>query len=97
MPPRENEYTFTENPSEEQHRTGTRSVFPLGHAVCSTAYAISNAGAVKMEKQFREGSDNIDLRLGTFVPEQILLCGGAIESHDVFGSRAGNLFSNKEC
>ena len=63
VPPEDYEYTFTKKPREEQHRPGTRSVFPLGDAVCSTAYAISNAGAVKLEKKFREGSDNIDLRL----------------------------------
>lgn len=63
MPPEDSEYTFASKPSEEQHRPGTRSVFPLGFAVCSTAYAISNAGARKLEKEFRHGSDNIDLRL----------------------------------
>ncbi|CAD6586269.1 MAG: hypothetical protein ASARMPRED_002490 [Alectoria sarmentosa] len=69
VPPEDYEYTFTDTPREQQHRPGTRSVFPLGYAVCSTAYAISNAGAVKLEKEFREGSDNIDLRLAQICRE----------------------------
>ncbi|CAF9908545.1 MAG: hypothetical protein ALECFALPRED_004670 [Alectoria fallacina] len=69
VPPEDYEYTFTDTPREEQHRPGTRSVFPLGYAVCSTAYAISNAGAVKLEEEFREGSDNIDLRLAQICRE----------------------------
>lgn len=44
-------------------------MFPLRFAVCSTAYAISNAGAVKLEKEFREGSDNVDLRLAQICRE----------------------------
>ena len=63
VPPEGYDYTFSDKPRDEQRRPGTRSVFPLNFAVCSTAYAISNAGAVKLEKEFREGSDNIDLRL----------------------------------
>lgn len=69
VPPEDHEYTFTKKPRDEQHSPGTRSVFSLGDAVCSTAYAISNAGAVKLEKEFREGSDNIDLRLARICRE----------------------------
>lgn len=69
VPPEDYEYTFTDKPRAEQHKQGTRSVFPLGRAVCSTAYAISNAGAVKLEKEFRKGSDNIDLRLASICNE----------------------------
>ena len=64
VPPENFEYTFAGLPKEGQHRPGTRSVFPLSSTVCTTAYAISNAGAVKMEKEFRRGSDNVDLRMG---------------------------------
>ena len=70
VPPEDYEYSFTQKPRDEQHRPGTRSVFPLGEAVCSTAYAISNAGAVKLEKEFREGSDNVDLRLANVCREK---------------------------
>lgn len=86
VPPEDHEYTFTGLPVEGQHKPGTRSVFPLGFTTCSTAYAISNAGAVNLEKEFRQGSDNIDLRLGTYVPKLIfsLKCGIAVESQDIF-------------
>lgn len=63
VPPEEHEYTFSNKPNDVQHRPGTRSVYPLKNTICSTAYAISNAGAVKMDKEFGTGSDNIDLRL----------------------------------
>ena len=63
VPPEEYEYTFVDQPRDEQHLPGTRSVFPLGSAVCAVAYAISNAGAVKFVREFSEGSDNLDLRI----------------------------------
>ena len=69
VPPQDYQYTFSSMPKVDQQSPGTRSVFPLAFAVCSTAYAISNAGAVKLEKEFRQGSDNIDLRLGTYILE----------------------------
>lgn len=69
VPPEDYEYTFADKPQDGQHRPGTRLVFPLGYAVCSTAYAISNAGAVKLEKEFREGSDNVDLRIASICRE----------------------------
>ena len=77
VPPEDHEYTFTATPREEQHRPGTRSVFPLGFAVCSTAYAISYAGAIKLEREFRQGSDNLDLRLASVCREnQAVTCLG---------------------
>ena len=63
VPPKDFESAFAGAPKEGQHRQGTRSVFPLGVTTCTTAYAISNAGAVKMEKEFRQGSDNVDIRM----------------------------------
>lgn len=93
VPPEDYEYTFSDKPREEQHRPGTRSVFPLGFAVCSTAYAISNAGAVKLEKEFREGSDNIDLRLGTYMSFRF---GIEIEWQDMFREQE-NLFTLDTC
>lgn len=67
------EYTFTHKPRNKQHRPGTRSVFPLSHTVYSTAFAISNAGAVKLEKKFGKGSDNIDLRLTSICYENQII------------------------
>ena len=50
VPPEDYEYTFIDKPRAKQHKPGTRSVFPLGQAVCSTAYAISKAGAVNWKR-----------------------------------------------
>ena len=65
VPPEDFEFVFAGVPKEEQHRPGTRSVFPVGATTCTTAYAISKAGAVKLEKEFRQGSDNVDIRMCT--------------------------------
>ena len=77
VPPYDYEYSFASKPTDEQRVPGTRSVFPIGYGVCSTSYAISNAGAIKLEKEFREGSDNIDLRLARVCKEfQNMTCLG---------------------
>lgn len=77
VPPEEHEYTFSSKPNDDQHRPGTRSVYPIAYNVCSTAYAISRAGAIKLEKEFQEGSDNIDLRLSEICRvNQALTCLG---------------------
>ena len=72
VPPEDFEVSFAGAPKEGQHRQGTRSVFSLGFATCTSAYAISNAGAVKMEKEFRQGSDNVDIKIGTSISSLIV-------------------------
>ena len=63
VPPERHEYSFASKPQEEQHRPGTRMVYEIGGTVCSTGYAISYAGAVKLVEYFKEGQENLDLRL----------------------------------
>ena len=63
VPPEDKEYTFASKPQDEQHRPGTRMVFEIGGTVCSTGYAISYAGAVKLVEYFKEAQDNLDLKL----------------------------------
>lgn len=71
VPPEDYEYTFGSGPTEEQHRHGTRTVFQLRGAVCSTAYAISYHGAVKLVDYFKETDSNIDLALGWFCDHKV--------------------------
>ena len=66
VPPEPNEYTFGSPPQDEQHRPGTRMVFQLTHTVCSTAYAISYAGAVKLVELFKDAEENLDLQLAAY-------------------------------
>ena len=66
VPPESREYMFGSPPQYEQHRPGTRMVFQLTRTVCSTAYAISYAGAVKLVDYFKEGQENLDLMLATY-------------------------------
>ena len=66
VPPEGLEYTFSSPPSDEQHRPGTRMVYQASNTVCSTAYAISHAGAVKLVDYFKEAEDNLDLALSAY-------------------------------
>ncbi len=66
VPPERLEYTFASPPSDEQHRPGTRIVYQASHTVCSTAYAISYAGAVKLVEYFKVAEDNLDLALSAY-------------------------------
>lgn len=63
VPPEDREYTFASGPQDEQHRPGTRIVFQFGGTVCSTGYAITYAGAVKLVESFKEATENLDLQL----------------------------------
>jgi hypothetical protein len=62
-PDLEHEYSFGSGPMEEQKRPGTRMTYELRGGVCSTAYAISYSGAVKLIEGIKENGDNIDLAL----------------------------------
>ena len=66
VPPEPLEYTFASPPQDEQHRPGTRIIFQLSHTVCSTGYAISYAGAVKLVDYFKIAEDNLDLALSSY-------------------------------
>lgn len=63
VPPESREYSFAAKPQDEQHRPGTRMVYEIGGTVCSTGYAVSYAGAVKLVEYFKQGQDNLDLML----------------------------------
>ncbi|KAL9124181.1 MAG: hypothetical protein Q9217_006467 [Psora testacea] len=52
-----------ERPTQEQRPPGTRVVYQLDTSVCTTSYAISNQGARKFEKIFREANAPIDLKM----------------------------------
>ncbi|KAL6716211.1 hypothetical protein ACLMJK_005777 [Lecanora helva] len=66
VPPEPNEYTFGSPPQDEQHRPGTRMVFQLTHMVCSTAYSITYAGAVKLVELFKDATENLDLQVAQY-------------------------------
>ena len=77
VPSQEDSFNFAASPLEEQHHPGTRTVFPFTNCVCSTAYAISYAGAVKLEQELSNGSLNLDIHLATSCREnQDLTCLG---------------------
>ncbi|MCJ1457173.1 hypothetical protein MMC28_007540 [Mycoblastus sanguinarius] len=63
VPPEDREYTFAQPPQDEQHRPGTRFIYQFHSTVCSTGYAISLQGAVKLDEYFKEGSENLDIEL----------------------------------
>ncbi|KAK4694947.1 hypothetical protein P7C71_g2714, partial [Lecanoromycetidae sp. Uapishka_2] len=71
VPPEDHEYTFASGPTDSQHRPGTRTVFQLRGAVCSTAYAISYQGAAKLVNYFKDTNSNIDLALGWFCDHMV--------------------------
>ena len=71
VPPEDYEYRFGGTPGDDQHVPGTRMVYSLRGGVCSTAYAISYQGAVKLIKYFQEVGDNIDLALGWYCDHMI--------------------------
>ncbi len=71
VPPEDSEYRFGGVPGDDQHVPGTRMVYSLRGGVCSTAYAISYQGAVKLIKHFQNTGDNIDLALGWFCDNMI--------------------------
>ena len=62
-PDSEHEWSFGGGPSEGHRPPGTRIVFQIGRAVCTTSYAISNRGAHKLEKHFRQANSPIDLKI----------------------------------
>lgn len=70
--PEDHEFKFASAPQDEQHRPGTRMMYQLTGSVCSTGYAISYAGAVKLEKYIEEDQENLDLKLGS-------LCRGKLD------------------
>ena len=71
VPPENYEYTFASGPHDEEHRPGTRTVFQIGGTVCSTAYAISYQGAVKLVEYFKQTNTNVDLALSNFCNSKV--------------------------
>lgn len=63
VPPEDREFTFTGKSSQAQHLRGTRAVFEFESTLCTSAYAISHKGAVKMRKYLEESNLNIDVRM----------------------------------
>ena len=62
-PDEEHAWSFAERPGEGHRPPGTRIVFQMRKTVCTTAYMISNQGARKFEKIFREANSPIDLKI----------------------------------
>jgi hypothetical protein len=71
VPPEDYEYSFGSGPTDDQHREGTRTVFQIRGAVCSTAYAISYQGAGKLVNYIKKTNSNIDLALGWFCDHMV--------------------------
>ena len=55
---------------DEQYVPGTRSVFQFEGTTCSSGYAISNQGAVKLAAYFKDADENLDLQLSRFCRQQ---------------------------
>lgn len=70
VPPEDKEYSFSGKPSKEVHPKGTRIVFEFQLTICTSAYAISQKGAVKLRKYLEESNLNIDLRMETLCNDQ---------------------------
>ena len=62
-PDEEHAWAYAGRPAEGHRPPGTRIVYQLDKAVCTTSYAISNQGAHKFEKIFQEANSPIDLKL----------------------------------
>ena len=62
-PDEEHAWSFAERPGEGHRPPGTRIVFSFRKTVCTTSYAISNQGAHKFEKLFRQANSPIDLKI----------------------------------
>ena len=62
-PDEDHEWKISNSLSKDQHPPGTRSVFQLQGAICSTGYAISLRGARKLTQYFKEGDSPIDIHL----------------------------------
>lgn len=77
VPPKSNEYSFAGSPRDEQHPPGTRVVFEQDLTICTSAYAISLKGAVKLGKFLEKSNLNIDIRMEDLCKnEPSLMCLG---------------------
>jgi hypothetical protein len=66
VPPEDREWWFAGRLTTEQHVPGTRTVYQFDDTVCSTAYAISLQGAMKLTRHFKTANKNLDLQLSDF-------------------------------
>ncbi|KAK3168695.1 hypothetical protein OEA41_005143 [Lepraria neglecta] len=62
-PDEEHAWSFGGSPSPGHRPPGTRIVYQFQKSVCTTGYAISNQGARKLEKHFRQANSPIDLKM----------------------------------
>ena len=62
-PDEEHAWSFAERPGPGHRPEGTRIVFQMRKTVCTTSYMISNQGARKFERLFREANSPIDLKI----------------------------------
>lgn len=77
VPPKSKEYSFAGSPRDEQHPPGTRVVFEQDLTICTSAYAISLKGAVKLRKFLESSNLNIDIRMEDLCKsEPSLMCLG---------------------
>lgn len=103
VPPEDHEFKFGSSPQDEQHRPGTRIIYDLTSTVCSTGYAISYVGAVKLVEYFKESQANLDLKLMDLCREKVdLTCVGvypqvitAAQSHSNIEHAEGETASNE--
>lgn len=70
VPPEDKEYTFAGKPRQDVHPKGTRLVFEFELTICTSAYAISQKGAIKLRKFLDESNLNIDLRMETLCKDE---------------------------
>ena len=62
-PDKEHAWVYGPHPTDDQREPGTRIVYHLKETVCTTAYAISNSGARKMERAFKEANAPVDTKM----------------------------------
>lgn len=71
------EFKIWDSFNNYQHPVGTRAVFQVHAGVCSTGYAVSQAGARKLIKHFKEVDNPIDLKLSNICKEAYdMMCVG---------------------
>ncbi|KAL6720022.1 hypothetical protein ACLMJK_001943 [Lecanora helva] len=60
VPPRSKTWVYKPVLTDEQHIFGTRSLFQFGSTTCTTSYAISLQGAVKLVNYFKKTNKGLD-------------------------------------
>ena len=74
-PPKDQTWTFDATLEQDQYIPGTRALYQFTRTTCSTGYAISLDGAIKLNRTFHDAWQNIDMQLSSYCNDQTgLVC-----------------------